>query len=115
MKEVIKTMNVVFRPRRSGKTTELIKRAAEIDGQIITNTVPQTGFVQKQASELGLKIRTPISIRQFALYAGEITRGNIPVLVDDAEYCLQYLLNNIEDGNMAIIDTISINDDSGSL
>ena len=104
-------MNVIFRARKQGKTTDLIKRAAQINGQIVTNTVSQIESVQKIANDLGLTVRKPISVRQFILHLGEIKSGKIPVLVDDAEYCLEYLLNNSLAGNKIMLDTITVTDD----
>ena len=106
-------MNVVFLPRQKGKTALLIARAKEIGGQLVTNTVEDAKSVEKRAQEQGVEIMRPISIRQFNLRLGEITAKNIPVIIDDAEYCLQYLLNQAAVGAKVSIDTISICDDKG--
>ena len=108
LKGALKDMNVIFRPRQTGKTTDLIKRAAEIGGIIVTNTIPDAVNVAKLAAEMGTKIRKPISIRQFNITVGEILREKVPVLVDDAEYILQYLMNMSLAGGKINIDTITV-------
>jgi hypothetical protein len=101
-------MNIIFRERQAGKTRELIKRAAEINGVIITNTIQDANNVAKMATDLGLDIRKPISVRQLNIMVGKIIKDNVPVLVDDAEYVLQYLMNMSLAGSKIDIDTISI-------
>ena len=112
IKGALKDMNVIFRERQTGKTTELIKRANDIGGIIITNTIPDAENVAKMAVDLGFKIRKPISIRQFNIMIGKILKDKVPVLVDDAEYVLQYLMNMSLAGGKIDIDTITITNEN---
>jgi len=104
-------MNVIFKPRKQGKTTDIINRAADIDGQIITNTVKDAAAAGVLAEEMDVKIRKPISIRLFNLNSQEIIKNKVPILIDDAEYVLQYLLNSSLAGTKLKIDTLAMNDD----
>jgi hypothetical protein len=78
------------RPRRSGKTHELIKLAAEERLVIVCSTVEMVRAVEKRAGEMGLDIPQPVSFRQFT--SGHCRGRQIKGFAfDDAEQCLQQL------------------------
>lgn len=51
--------------RQTGKTTALIKIAAEKDLRIISLNLVMVNYTMKRAKELGLAIRTPITHERF--------------------------------------------------
>ena len=79
-------MKIIYKPRGTGKTTELVKMSAKTGFPIVCMDTRHITFV---AQELGLEIPVPIAIRDYKPSCEKI-------LVDDAEYVLQYLLGKVE-------------------
>jgi hypothetical protein len=97
-------MRIICSPRRSGKTTSAILRAAEMDAVIICATVQMTKHVESLAKKIGVTIRTPISYNSASL---RLRGMRNPVIIDDAEMVLTKLLNLSND-----IDTITLSNDN---
>lgn len=87
-------MDLAYGGRQSGKTTWLIKRAAENDGLIITSNPKKAKCIFDMARKLGLNIREPMSVYEYVKLRGSFykQRQCIPVMIDDAEECLASLL-----------------------
>lgn len=58
-------MDVICRPRRSGKTTDLIKACAEQGGCIVCHDRDECYRVAEVAKKLGVSIPFPISFSEF--------------------------------------------------
>lgn len=83
-------MEVVYKPRGSGKTTQLIKMAAESFGTMVVYGHQQASYVADLAKRMGLDIPYPITYREFL---GQEYRasGIICLLVDDLESLVEYI------------------------
>lgn len=85
-------MRVIAKPRQAGKTTELIKRSAETGFPIVCRNKRTADRIGEMAREL--KLPTP-TMYTFFDAAHTFRRGfgiNGPVLIDDADEFLQYIL-----------------------
>ena len=83
-------MTIVIRKRRFGKTTELIKKAAETKGYIVCINLNECSRVFAVSKEMGLDINFPISFDEFLSkkYHGQ---GIKNFLIDNADMLLQEL------------------------
>ena len=102
-------MDLAYGGRRSGKTTWLIKRAAENDGLIITSNPKKAKCIFDMARKLGLNIREPMSVHDYFRLRGSFYKQLqcVPVMFDDAEECLASLLE------MRWIDAMTVTVDDG--
>jgi hypothetical protein len=85
-------MKIVLGGRRSGKTTELIKRAEEVDGYIVCLDRKRVEAVFTLSLKLKSNIRYPITLQEAINYKGFF----VPFLVDDLDAILFQLLKNHE-------------------
>ena len=80
--------NIICRPRQSGRTTELIKRCAELNNAVIVcPTRTQADYVFKMSVDMNVKINYPTSFNDFC------TRGcgYDTILIDNLDLCLQMI------------------------
>lgn len=84
-------MKVIARDRGSGKTHDLIKMARQTDSTIVCANKCAANCVGKQAEEMKIRIKSPISISDLP-YIGRGAR----ILIDNAECVLSTLLPNNE-------------------
>lgn len=79
-------MNVEISPRQSGKTTRLIRQAAECGGVIVCPSTQIADWTRRFARDLGYKIEC-VSFRQ----AEYQLRGRYdkPIFIDNADLILQ--------------------------
>lgn len=56
---------LIVRPRMGGKTTELIRRAAEAGAYIVCTDTRRAGQVMRLARELGLAIPMPLTVGEW--------------------------------------------------
>ena len=80
-------MNIIYKSRGEGKTTELVKMSASTGIPIVCIDTRHINYIAK---ELDLNIPVPIAIKNFKPFI------NDKILVDDAEYILQHLIGKIE-------------------
>lgn len=80
-------MKIIYKGRGEGKTTELVKLSASTNTHILCI---DTRRICSVAKELGVKIPSPIPISDYKPYSYDT------IIVDDAEYILQYLIGKIE-------------------
>lgn len=80
-------MNVIHQKRNSGKTTELIRRAAKCNGHIVCS-YPEVIGIMKEAERMGLIIPKPISYGSFIRKEYYGNRINC-ILIDNVELLLQ--------------------------
>lgn len=93
----IKTQ-ITIGKRQSGKTTKLIKRAAEEDLYILTSDKYRASCIFRQAKEMGFDILFPLTVDEFV--KGLTKRQcrcfqNRGILIDEAERVLNGFLNGI--------------------
>lgn len=93
-------MEVLINHRGGGLTTDLIKRAAEINGVLVVTTAQQKEYAKERAVRLGLLIKEPITINKFA--DKTFYKEGEKFLFDDIESLLRVL------GCTGEIDTIGI-------
>lgn len=83
-------MKVIYKPRQSGKTMDLIRMSANTDKVIVCSNQTNRENIQNKAEILGLNIPEPITYSQFV--QGEYRSKKISkFLIDDAEYLLEIL------------------------
>jgi len=86
-------MKVIIKPRGWGKTTELIKLAAENEGYIVCHSLQEVDRISQQARDMELNIRYPITYKEIKdnpLYS----RFSIPIMIDNAEKFIEYIIGN---------------------
>lgn len=81
--------------RRSGKTTELIKRSAETGAYILVATKQMASLVSTQAKMNGYNIPYPITINEVLSFDISSTVSLTGVLIDELDMVLSGLCNNI--------------------
>ena len=97
-------MDVIYRGRGKGKSTELIKRSVETNAYIIVSTMQRAHSLKRQAKELGYpEMLFPVTIDEYLQYRfrGSYVRH---VLLDDADLILQRIFSDVT------IDAISLTD-----
>ena len=77
-------MEIVFRARQSGKTTELIRRSAE------TGSYVTAKYVTQMAANLGVVIPFPLTFEEF-VSKQYLARGIRSVCVDDVDELIRYI------------------------
>ena len=83
-------MDVITAYRGSGKTRQLIKRAAKTKSTIVCAHFANKSHIEMEAKEMGLSIPVPILFSEFI--AGGGTRKNArSYMIDDLEDCLKQL------------------------
>jgi hypothetical protein len=85
-------MNVYIAPRRSGKTTKLLKIAAERGGIIVTHSMDSVKRLQHRAREMGLTIKKPVTIYQVRVGDALSGIGDTELYLDDADMIIQNYL-----------------------
>lgn len=83
-------MKLISKPRRGGKTTELIKLSAETGAYIVCHSKQEAHRVQAVATRQGVNIPFPLSYGEFVNrdYCG---RGVSGLLIDNVEALLEYM------------------------
>lgn len=88
---------IIIKERGTGKTTELIKRAAKDGIYILTANQTMAGCIAELARRMGLHIPFPITVEEYL--KGNNFRGSCicrdGLLIDDADLVLQTLLSGI--------------------
>lgn len=98
-------MNVIFSPRRSGKTTRLILECAKNDGTMVVIDKSHAAAVAERARELGIdNFNYPITHSEFIKHSSLGKRINA-YYIDEAQILLQEIAKYIP------VKAISINDD----
>lgn len=97
-------MNIIYKSRGKGKTTELIKMSAEKNLYILVADKNRQREVFNLARDLNLNILFPITVEDY--FRSDKLRGCFinTILIDDADYVLQQIFNTV------VIDTITITD-----
>jgi len=83
-------MQIILRPRGTGKTTEIIRQCAEKGGYIVCKDLRECKRIEKAAREAGYSIPFPISFDEF-LSKPSYGRNIQQFLIDDADLLLQRL------------------------
>lgn len=89
-------MKIINLGRGQGKTTRLLYASEFNDIPILCSTLTEKKFLKEQAKRYGLKIPEPITVSDItsnALRGSEVVLKEI--LVDEAPYVLQNLLNSL--------------------
>lgn len=89
-------MNIINLGRGQGKTTRLLYASEFNDMPILCSTETEKSYLWEKAYSYGLKIPQPISVND--IISNKHRGSNIvdkEVLVDEAPYVLQYLLNQL--------------------
>ena len=97
-------MDVIYKGRGKGKSTELIKRSVETNSYIIVDTMQRAYSLKRQAEKLGYpEMLFPVTIDEYLIYKfrGSYVRH---VLLDDADNILQHIFRDVT------IDVISLTD-----
>jgi len=93
-------MKIIIRPRRMGKTTELIKQSGKEWKYIVCHSHQEAIRIQEQARRINIKIPLPITYQEFLAkeYYGKRIKG---FLIDNIDFLLQYI-------SIVKIDTITL-------
>lgn len=83
-------MKIIYKERKKGKTTELIKLSAEHHNYIVCHSISEVYRINDEARKMGLNIPFPITYDEFikGKYYGKGVKG---FLIDNAEMLLQYI------------------------
>lgn len=81
-------MQIIYKPRGSGKTTDLIKEAAKTFSYIVCQNYKEADRIRNRARTLGLDISYPITYREF-LDGSYNLIGSKSLLIDNVESLLQ--------------------------
>ena len=84
-------MNLVLRPRQSGKTTDLILKSRKTGSVIVCMSRKEVDRIYGIACNMDLIIPEPITYDQFLDKSTVSTRNIQSVLIDNCEYFLQYV------------------------
>jgi len=95
-------MKVIHKPRRTGKTTELIKIASQEGGYIVCYSYEEVYRISKTAEEMGEQILFPITYDEFL--NGSFCSKNIKAFYIDN---VELLLSRISMG--VPVNAISVN------
>lgn len=88
-------MKLICKPRRAGKTTEAIIRAAESGAYLIVKNRAEAQRISKQAEEMNLKIRFPVTFDE--LLKGQMQGSFVRnVVIDNADMLLQAICPGLE-------------------
>jgi hypothetical protein len=96
-------MKKIIKPRRAGKSTELIRMSEESGAYIIVSSRARANFLFQLAHETGHKIPFPVTYREYeqSRFRGSFVRH---ILIDDADDLLQMLFKEVT------IDAITMTD-----
>jgi hypothetical protein len=88
-------MRVICKPRRAGKTTDLIKMAAQSQAYIVVMHRREAQRIAEQAEEMGLDIRFPVTFEELlqTKMVGSFVRN---IIIDNADILLERLLGNLK-------------------
>lgn len=80
-------MEIIYKPRRSGKTTELIKACILKGGYIVCNNEREAHRIQEQAKDMGYKIPLPITYdelinKQYSKNISKLHIDNLGIFLD---------------------------------
>lgn len=81
-------MKMIIRKRATGKTTELIKIAAQNNSTIVCVNNTRVNNVLEQANKMGLEIKQPITWYYFVAKSNRGS-GITGFLIDDLDACVQ--------------------------
>ena len=87
-------MNIIYRKRGQGKTTELIKISAETRCYIVCESQSVAITIQRNATELGYNIPLPLTYSEF-LHHRYYAHGIKGLLIDNAELLLEYISKEV--------------------
>ena len=88
-------MKLIYRPRQTGRTTELIKQCAAYNYAIIVcPTRVSADYIFQKSKELGENIPLPICISEFC--TGRFNNRHVDAfLFDDLDSCLRVLAKGV--------------------
>lgn len=87
-------MKIYAGSRQSGKTTKLILECAEKDGVIMCSNAGSAAYIMDTAKKMGVKIRKPVTTRQFL--KGKLSKEKgVKLFIDDAELFLKGLCKKL--------------------
>ena len=81
-------MKVIARPRQGGKTTDLVKLAAQEFLYVVCPDRHQVRHVQRMAAEMGLDIPFPMTWGEF-LRCDYHSKGVQGFVIDNLDLCIQ--------------------------
>jgi hypothetical protein len=95
-------MRIITRSRRAGKTTEAIKLVSKTNGYLVVMNKIEAQRVAKQAEEMGLNIRFPITFSELIRdgLRGSFVRN---IVIDNTDMLLEHIFPGLR------IDGITIN------
>lgn len=100
-------MKIISKSRRMGKTTEIIKIAAENNSYIICPTHNDCIQIANRAREMGLDIPFPLTIDEFRNERWN-AHGIKSFCVDDADKIIQMMAKGVP------VTAISVNEDNAN-
>jgi hypothetical protein len=81
---------IIVRPRQGGKTTELIRRAAEARAYIVCTDYRRATQIAQQAKDTGLDIPSPLTVGEWQERA-YYPQGTRALMFDDLDRIIQLL------------------------
>ena len=103
-------MNYIIGGRRTGKTTRMIKNAAENNGLIITNDKRRAEEIEYIAKKMGYTIPKPVTILELRQKCDGMSLCTVRGYMDDADYFLKEHIFKISRGHIEL-DTVTMTSD----
>jgi acetyl-CoA carboxylase alpha subunit len=88
-------IDIIKRPRRTGRTEELIRKASASMGQIVCHSYREADRIVKVAETLGVCIMYPINYDEFILRAWQLNDTVTGFYIDNADDLLQYIAGHV--------------------
>jgi hypothetical protein len=107
-------MNIINKPRGTGKTVELIYASEVTGARIITRSETQARCVLQKSKELGCHIPTPYSIDKYkSCNHSEEVADDEDILIDDLDWSLDDILKDYFNHNVFAV-TMSVKESGDS-
>lgn len=101
-------IKTIIKPRQGGKTTDLLKMSAETGYPIIAKNVSEAKDLKKKAKNMGISIPDCITITQILNKNVKVEAKH--VLVDDADYFINYITVKLIGCELAGLTMVTRND-----
>lgn len=100
-------MEVIFKPKGAGKSTDLIKKSAETGTYIVVVDRKRALHLRDMAASMGLHIPFPITFAECISQSGWKGSYIRKVYIDDADDFIQHFFNKCTGGKVQV-DTITM-------
>ena len=101
-------IKTIIKPRQGGKTTDLLKMSAKTGYPIVAKNISEAKDLKKKAKNMGISIPDCITITQILNKNVKVEAKH--VLVDDADYFINYITVKLIGCELAGLTMVTRND-----